>query len=106
MVERDVFVFQFSIDGTETAYHNILSDAGCVFFCLTIIPAGSNHRFTERVGLRITNDDDREHVYFFRIECGKSRYVYFLFISACLADISHRSLRRAPFLQKQFPEAV
>ncbi|MPN33953.1 hypothetical protein SDC9_181445 [bioreactor metagenome] len=49
--QGNVLVFQFGLNGTETANHNLLSDAAGLFRIFLVITAGSNKRILPIVRL-------------------------------------------------------
>ena len=106
VVEGDVGMLQFAFDGAEAAYHDVLPDGSSRSVVFPIISAWRDERSLPLIGLGVTDDDDGKHVHIFGVEVLQRGDVYFLFGSACLADVAHGCLGRAVFLQEDFLQAV
>ena len=113
MVER-IISFQFAGDGTERFHHNELSKTPSVLSDISlsmgrtirmvslpvegkgwgeglIVATRGNNLSAPLVGLRIANQNHREHINILEVELGEGRDGHFLLRSSCLSDIAYRS---------------
>ena len=93
MSERQVRILQFFGDGSETVHHNLLTYSCSIRFLLLIISAGSNQVTVPFIRLRVTYQHNRKHIHLLWVKVGQCRDADHLFLTPCLTDIAHRSIR-------------
>lgn len=100
--ERDVLVPQFGFDGTETAHHDLLTDADVFRRLFPVVAAGGDDFIVPRIGLGVPDDNDGKHINLLRVEIEESRDVDLLFLSSGLTDVPDGGFRLAVFEKQLF----
>ena len=106
LAQWNIRIFQLLSDCPETIHHDFLTNSLRILFrFFPIISTRSNHLVRIKIGLRISNQYNRKHVYLFRVESSQYSHVYFLFFTTSLSHISHWGFR-TPLLQENLFQSI
>ena len=96
---------QFALNRSERRYHDVLARLLSTRFLLTVIASRGDDFPVGHIRLRVANQDDGEHIDFFRVESGQGSNLDLLVSTPCLTHIADRRVSTA-LLQEQFLQAI
>ena len=105
VVQRDILVAQFALDGAERLNHDLLARFDGFILPLAVIAARRDDVAVADIGLRVADEYHGEHVHLLGVKLTQCSHLDFLLIASSLTDIAHGRVGRA-LLQKQFHQAV